>query len=80
MDLLFTFEAPEALLFRKVNGDFFIFIIFMYDIQHCFICHLSDSKVSPVSTDAGIEPRTVVSTAWAVRRSNRSARSHPQLG
>jgi hypothetical protein len=28
----------------------------MYDIQHCFICCLSDSTVSE---DAGIEPRTV---------------------
>ncbi len=46
----------------------------MYDIQHCFICRSSDSTVSK---DAGIEPRTVASTALAVRRSNHSARSHP---
>ncbi len=30
--------------------------IFMYDIQHCFICQPSDSTVSE---DAGIEPMTV---------------------
>jgi hypothetical protein len=56
----------------------------MYDIQHCFICRPSDSAVSE---DAGIEPRTVATTAMTVRRSNHSARSnpysaisHPQLG
>jgi hypothetical protein len=50
-----------------------IYFIFIYDIQHCFICRPSDSTVSE---DAGIEPRTVVSAALAVRRSNHSARSH----
>jgi hypothetical protein len=45
----------------------------MYDIKHCFICRPSD-----VSENAGIEPRTVATTALAVRRSNHSARSHPQ--
>ncbi len=33
-----------------------IFFFFSYYIQHCFICRPSDSTVS---TDAGIEPRTV---------------------
>jgi hypothetical protein len=46
----------------------------MYDIQHCFICHPSDSTVSK---DAGIETSTVATTALAARRSNHSARSHP---
>jgi hypothetical protein len=45
----------------------------MYDIQHCFIGLPSDSTVSE---DARIEPRTVATTALAVRRSNHSARSH----
>ncbi len=40
----------------------------MYDIQHCFIYRPSDS---PLSEDAGIEPRTVAITA--------SARSHPHV-
>jgi hypothetical protein len=47
----------------------------MYDIQHCFICRPSDSTVSE---DAGLEPRTVATTALAVGRSNHLARSHPQ--
>ncbi len=47
----------------------------MYDFQHCFICRPSDSALSE---DAGIEPRTVAPTALTVRRSNHSARSHPQ--
>jgi hypothetical protein len=38
----------------------------MYDIQHCFICRPSDSTVSE---DARIEPRTVATTALAVRHS-----------
>jgi hypothetical protein len=33
--------------------------------QHCFICRPSDS---PVSEDAGIEPRTLATLALAVRR------------
>ncbi len=49
----------------------------MYFIQHCFICRPSDSDVSE---DAGIEPRTVATSALAVRRSNHSATSHPQPG
>ncbi len=51
-------------------GDF---LVFMYFIQHCYICRPSDSTVSE---DAGIEPRTVVTLALAVRHSNPSARSH----
>ncbi len=51
----------------------------MHYIQHSFICHLTDSTVSEV---AGIEPRTVATTALAVRRSNdslvvKAAISHP---
>ncbi len=58
-----------------INGEFFFFFFFfMYDIQHCFIGRPSDSTVSE---DAGIEPRTVATTALAVRRSNQAARSHP---
>jgi hypothetical protein len=61
----------------KERGIFFgFFFLFMYDIQHCFICRPSDSTVSE---DAGIKPRTVATTALAVRRSNHSARSHPLI-
>ncbi len=58
----------------SLKGGFFGFFLFMYDIHHCFICRPSDSTVSK---DAGIEPRTVATTALAVRRSNHSAGSHP---
>jgi nestin len=44
----------------------------MYVIQHSFICRPSDSTVSE---DAGIEPRTVATSALTARR---SAKSHPQ--
>jgi hypothetical protein len=43
----------------------------MFCIQHCFICRPSDSTVSE---DAGIEPRTVTTSALALRH---SARCHP---
>jgi hypothetical protein len=58
-------------MFRKIffKVGIFGFYFFMYDFQHCFICRPSDSTVSE---DAGIEPRTVVTTALAVRRSNDS--------
>jgi hypothetical protein len=46
------------------------FFLFMYDTEHFCICH-------PSKEDAGIGPRTVATTALAVRRSNHSARSHP---
>ncbi len=64
--------ANPPLFFHK--GEFFGFFLFVYDIQHCFICCPSDSTVSE---DAGIELRTVATTALAVRRSNHSVRSHP---
>jgi hypothetical protein len=56
-------SSPDVYITVK-QGDFCIFIS-MYCIQHCFICHPSDSTVSE---DAGIEPRTVATLA--VRRSN----------
>ena len=56
------------------RGIFLFFILLsMYFIQHCFICRPSDSTVSE---DAGIEPRTVATSALAVRRFNQLARSH----
>ncbi len=42
-------------------------ILSKYCSQHCFICRPSESAVSE---DAGIEPKTAVSSALAVRRSN----------
>jgi hypothetical protein len=63
--------------FKEIErGDFIGFFIFMYVIQHCFICRPSDTSVSE---DAGIEPRTVPTLALTARRSNHLARSHPQL-
>jgi len=45
-----------------------IFWIILYVlVQQCFICRPS---YSTVSEDAGFEPRTVTTTALAVRRSN----------
>jgi hypothetical protein len=68
--------APHSRLWCSLlvgNLDFFS----MYYIQHCVICRPS---YYIVSEDAGIEPRTVTTSALAVRRSNHKARSHPQLG
>jgi hypothetical protein len=63
-------ERPSNVLidFPIFNRGIFSFLfLFMYCIQHCFICRPSDSTVSE---DAGIEPRTVAISALAVRRSN----------
>ncbi len=54
--------------------DFWIFS--MNCIQHCFICRPFESTVTE---DAGIEPRTVATSAWAFRRSYHQAKSHPLL-
>ncbi len=56
------------IIYRSLKGAFLgDFLFFTYYIQHRFICRLSDSTVP---TDAGIEPRAVVTGALAVRRSN----------
>jgi hypothetical protein len=54
------------------------FFIFMYVIQHCFICHPSNFIVSE---DAGIEPRTAASASACIATDSQtlhSARSHLQ--
>jgi hypothetical protein len=63
-------NVPSQLfnIFLKI---FFWGNFFSYFIQHCFICRPSDSTVP---TDAGIEPRTVATSALTVRRSIRLAR------
>jgi hypothetical protein len=65
------FKVRFKLSFLK--GDFLNFFIFMYIVQHCFICRPPDSNVSE---DAGIESRTVATFALTVRRSNHLGRSH----
>ena len=74
-----TDKVLNKMTFNQGGGNQFLtgfFCIFscMYFIQHCFICRPSDSTVSE---DAGIEPRTVATSALAVRRSSHSATSHP---
>jgi hypothetical protein len=72
-DILCTvvFPLPKHCTEMLEAGDFLLF--FQYFIQHCFICHLSDSTVSE---DAGIGPSIVATSALANRRFNHSARSH----
>jgi hypothetical protein len=53
----------ENLSLFKQGGIFWIFFP-TYCIQHCFICGPSDSTVSD---DAGIEPRTVATSALDTR-------------
>jgi hypothetical protein len=47
---------------RLLKRGIFGFFLFMYGMHHCFICRPSDSTVLE---DAGIEPRTVATTALA---------------
>jgi hypothetical protein len=70
--------AKKPQIFRETlkQGDFLVFFLCMYRyfIQHCFICRPFESTVSE---DAGIEPRTVATSALAVTRSSHSAACHP---
>ncbi len=59
-------ELPKRMIVRLKTERFFS----MYFIQHCCICLPLDSTVSE---DAGIETRTVATSALAVKRSNHSA-------
>jgi hypothetical protein len=49
---------------------------FFPNVLYSTLLHLPPSD-STVSEDAGIEPRTVATSALAVRRSNHSAKSNP---
>ncbi len=62
--LFFTLSIHEFCIYIFFGG---IFYIFLYYIQHCFICRPSDSALP---TDTGIEPRTIETGALTVRRSN----------
>jgi hypothetical protein len=53
-------SQPRRILFKQ--GDFLRFFSLCTVIHHCFICRPSDSIVSE---DAGIEPRTVATSALA---------------
>jgi hypothetical protein len=68
INLRFLLARPAAEFAQEVKIQFIFFLSFLsYYIQHCFICRPSNSTVP---TDAGIEPRTVATSALAVRRSN----------
>ncbi len=60
---------------RKPRWDFFDFFFLCTIFITALICRPADSIVSE---DAGIEPRTVATTALTVRRSYHAARSHPK--
>jgi hypothetical protein len=47
-----------------------LYVLYQYFIQYIFICRPSEN--------AGIEPRIVATLTSTVRRSNHSARCHPQ--
>jgi hypothetical protein len=71
-----VFVPPSFLNFEEdISTKPIMICAVQYFIQYCFICRPSDSTVSE---DAGIEPRTVATSALDVRRSHpHSARSHP---
>ncbi len=71
------FFTPQTISVRTIFKNLIKwgFWIFLYFIQHCFICRPSDSTVSNAGKWDRI--RTVATLALAVSRSNHSARSHP---
>ncbi len=71
------FRSQKTNLFFSSNrAIFFIFCSSLYWFQHCCICRPSDFTVSEY---AGIEPRTVATSALTVRRSNHTARFHAHV-
>jgi hypothetical protein len=64
-------RAAENVSFRILKRGFF------FDF---FGTIFNTAPDSTVSEDAGVVPRTVATTTLAVRRSNHSATSHPQIG
>jgi aryl carrier-like protein len=71
-------NRPSIWHWQLGTGNFF-FMYFCLTLLHCFTATASPPP-STVSEDAEIEPRTIATSALAlaVRRSNHSARSHPQ--
>jgi hypothetical protein len=68
-------NGSGAFLFIQGNFlDYFSFVLYSP------VTTSSAAPQIPVSEDAGIEPRTVATSALAVRRPNHSAGSHPQFG
>jgi hypothetical protein len=72
--MLWRSTFKKIILKNMVNEDFYGLFVFMYVIQHCFICRHSDSTVSE---DAGIAPKNVATLTVTARRSNHLARSNP---
>jgi hypothetical protein len=64
--LFFYYTFKQVVLSEYVLGTLFISALF--------------ARHSTVSEDAGIEPRTAGTLTLVIRRSNHSARCHPQLG
>jgi hypothetical protein len=68
--------VPTSISDKRKGGFLWFIFIFMYVIQHCFICRPSDSTVLE---DAGFEPWTDATLALTVRRSNLLATSHDKI-
>ncbi len=72
---------------RDMKQPLCLFVIVSFGIGYTVLCFICRPSVSTLSEDAEIEPRTVTTSAYAVRRSSysnrsnpHSARSHPKLG
>ncbi len=64
------------ILYLKGEDFFGFFPFFMYDFQHCFICR---PQIPLCRRMLGSNPRQLRLYGMAVRRSNHSARSHPNI-
>ncbi len=66
--ILFIINAVLSNESSHNHKDFLFFFIFVYVIQHCFICRSSDYSVSE---DSGIEARTVAPLALTYAQTTR---------
>jgi hypothetical protein len=71
-----VWQAINQMRVLNKTGEFF----WIFALATVFSTASSSSPHIPLCReDAGIEPRTVATSALTARRSNHSARSHPQL-
>ncbi len=71
-DVQWVYTSGKTRQWEKEKGDFFCFFLFMYVIQHCFICRPQIPLCRRMITS------NHATLALTARHANRSTRSHPK--